>query len=129
VKICLMLACLAQAAFAQTTPPPSNQPAVTPDPPYEAKLIRLAEVLGSVHFLRRLCGDQSTVWRDSMSELIANENSSPDRKAKLTASFNHGYRSYGGVYLHCTPSATEALKKFMAEGEALTLDISARYGN
>lgn len=105
------------------------QSAAPPDPPYEAKLMRLAEVLGSVHFLRRLCGDQSTSWRDSMGELIENEVPTPERKAKLTASFNHGYRSYDGVYLRCTDAATTALSLYMREGEALTLDISTRYGN
>ncbi len=102
---------------------------VSPDPPYEAKLERLAEVLGSLHFLRRLCGEQSPIWRDSMGELIENEVPTAERKARLTASFNHGYRSFDGVYLRCTASATEALNKFMSEGEALTLDISTRYGN
>lgn len=99
------------------------------DPPYEAKLERLAEVLGSLHFLRRLCGEQSTVWRDSMGELIANEAPTVERKARLTANFNHGYRSFDGVYMRCTASAADALNKFMSEGEALTLDISTRYGN
>ncbi len=112
---------LASQSQAQTASPP--------DPPYEAKLLRLAEVLGSVHFLRRLCGDQSTVWRDSMGELIENEVPTPERKARLTASFNHGYRSFDGVYLRCTDAATTALSQYMREGEALTLDISTRYGN
>ncbi len=116
--ILLTLAC---QAHGQTTTPP--------DPPYEQKLVRLAEVLGSVHFLRRLCGDQSTVWRDSMGELIENEVPTPERKAKLTASFNHGYRSFDGVYLRCTDAASTALSQYMREGEALTLDISTRYGN
>ena len=105
------------------------QTAVTPDPPYEAKLMRLAEVLGSLHFLRRLCGEQSAMWRDSMGELIENEVPTPERKARLTASFNHGYRSFDGVYLRCTDAAATALSQYMSEGEALTLDISTRYGN
>ena len=105
------------------------QQAVTPDPPYQVKLERLAEVLGSIHFLRRLCGEQSTVWRDSMGELIAHEVPTPERRAKLIASFNHGYRSFDGVYVRCNDAAAEALSKFMSEGEALTLDVSTRYGN
>lgn len=113
------------AAVAQS----NAQTAAPPDPPYEAKLVRLAEVLGSVHFLRRLCGEQSTVWRDSMSELIENEVPTAERRAKLTASFNHGYRSFDGIYQRCTDAAATALSQYMREGEALTLDISTRYGN
>ena len=104
------------------------QEILTPDPPYQAKLERLAEVLGSIHFLRRLCGEESMVWRDSMGELIENEVPSADRKARLTASFNHGYRSFDGVYTRCTDAASIALGKFMAEGESLTQDIATRYG-
>ena len=122
---CTCTAALALALASQV----QAQTVAPPDPPYEAKLERLAEVLGSVHFLRRLCGDQSTVWRDSMGELIENEVPTPERKAKLTASFNHGYRSFDGVYLRCTDAASAALSQYMREGEALTLDISTRYGN
>jgi uncharacterized protein (TIGR02301 family) len=117
--VCLLTA--ATGAGAQT--------AAAPDPPYEAKLVRLAEVLGSIHFLRHLCGDQSLVWRQSMGDLIENEVPTPERKARLTASFNHGYRSFDGVYLRCTDAAATALSQYMREGEALTLDISTRYGN
>ncbi len=112
-----------------TTSVLNAQQAITPDPPYQAKLERLAEVLGSIHFLRRLCGEQSTVWRDSMGELIENEVPTPERRARLTASFNHGYRSFDGVYMRCTDAAAEALSRFMSEGEALTLDVATRYGN
>ena len=87
---------------------------LAPDPPYEAKLERLAEVLGSVHYLRRLCGEQSTVWRESMGELIENEVHSRNGKPRLTASFNHGYRSFDGVYLRCTDAAADALSKYHA---------------
>ena len=119
----------AVVCLCNTTTVVKAQQAVTTDPPYQAKLERLAEVLGSIHFLRRLCGEQSTVWRESMGELIENEVPTPERRARLTASFNHGYRSFDGVYVRCTDAAAEALSKFMSEGEALTLDVSTRYGN
>lgn len=124
---------LASVSAAAESPPvkeePVKQEAAAPDPPYQAKLERLAEVLGSVHFLRRLCGDQSAVWRDAMAELITNEAPPAERKARLTASFNHGYRSFEGVYTRCTDAAGQALSNFMAEGESLTHDIATRYGN
>ncbi len=111
----------APAATAQTVP--------SVDPPYNQKLLRLSEVLGSVHFLRNLCGESGTQWRDSMNELLVSEKPSSERKAQLTASFNHGYRSFDGVYVRCTPSAIDALGRFMKEGALLSEDISTRYGN
>jgi uncharacterized protein (TIGR02301 family) len=109
--------------------PGAGQTVLVPDPPYHQKLLRLSEILGSVHFLRNLCGESGTSWRDVMNDLIVSEKPTNERKAQLTASFNHGFRSFDGVYLRCTPSATDALSRFMKEGEELSEDISTRYGN
>jgi uncharacterized protein (TIGR02301 family) len=97
--------------------------------PYNTKLIRLAEILGSVHYLRNLCGEISTDWRDRMSDLVASENPPPERKAAMIASFNHGYRSFDSVHLRCTTAAITALDRFMTEGETLSEEIALRYEN
>lgn len=99
------------------------------DPPYESKLSRLAEVLGSVHYLRTLCGDKSLAWRKSMEELLAAENPPPDRRARLIARFNHGYRAFDGVHQQCTETAGTALERYMVEGEKLADEIASRYAN
>jgi uncharacterized protein (TIGR02301 family) len=112
---------LVQAGMGQTI--------LVPDPPYHQKLLRLSEVLGSVHFLRNLCGEGGTFWRDAMNDLLVSERPTNERKAQLTASFNHGFRSFNGVYVRCTPSAIDALSRFMKEGAELSEDISTRYGN
>ena len=96
---------------------------------FEQPLMRLAEVLGSLHYLRNLCGETGNQWRDEMERLLASENPQPERRARFVASFNRGYRSFDGVYVACTPSATEAISRYMKEGEALTRDIATRYGN
>lgn len=97
--------------------------------PYEAKLVRLSEILGSVHFLRNLCGEQGTTWRDAMAKIIETEKPDEERKAKLTAAFNHGFRSYDTVYTRCTAQAGEAINRFMSEGEKIADEIVSRYGN
>jgi uncharacterized protein (TIGR02301 family) len=97
--------------------------------PFEQPLLRLAEVLGSLHYLRNLCGETGDQWRREMEQLLAIENPGPERRARFIASFNRGYRSFDGVYVSCTPSATEAIARYMKEGEALSRDIAARYGN
>ncbi|AWC24761.1 hypothetical protein CO731_04252 [Aminobacter sp. MSH1] len=104
-------------------------PARAVEAPFEPGLLRLAEVLGSLHFLRNLCGEKGTQWRGEMEKLLQAENPSPERRARFIASFNRGYRSFDGTYTACTPSATEAIGRYMKEGEALSRDIASRYGN
>ena len=104
-------------------------PAHATEAPFEPGLMRLAEVLGSLHFLRNLCGEKGDQWRTEMEKLIDSENPDPERRARFIASFNRGYRSFGGTYTQCTASATEAISRYMKEGETLTRDIASRYGN
>jgi uncharacterized protein (TIGR02301 family) len=84
--------------------------------PYDEKLLRLSEILGAVHFLRELCGGtDGQLWRERMRELLDAEGSSALRKAKLSRSFNTGYRSYSRTYSSCTASAQTAIVRFMGE--------------
>lgn len=104
-------------------------PAPAAEAPFQPRLLRLAEVLGSLHYLRNLCGEEGTQWRDEMQKLIDAENPAADLRARYVASFNRGYRSYEGTYVKCTASATEAIARFMKEGEELSRDIAVRFGN
>ena len=85
--------------------------------PYDDKLLRLSEILGAVHYLRELCGaNDGQTWRERMKELMDTEGSSALRRARLTRSFNNGYRSYSRTYSACSPSAQTAIGRFLAEG-------------
>jgi uncharacterized protein (TIGR02301 family) len=85
--------------------------------PYDERLMRLSEILGAVHYLRELCGaNDGQAWRDRMRELMDAEGSTALRRAKLTRSFNNGYRSYSRTYNSCTPSAQTAINRFLGEG-------------
>jgi len=85
--------------------------------PYDERLMRLSEILGAVHYLRELCGsNDGQAWRDRMRELMDAEGSTALRRAKLTRSFNNGYRSYSRTYNSCTPSAQTAIARFLTEG-------------
>ena len=97
--------------------------------PFENQLIRLAEILGSLHYLRNLCGESSHEWRDRMQALLDAEDPDEERRARFVASFNRGYRTFEGTYTTCTDSAVEAISRYMKEGEALTRDTATRYGN
>lgn len=114
------------AAFSMAALPPQARAA---EAPFERSLVRLAEILGSLHFLRNLCGEPGEKWRGEMEKLLEAENPDPARRAKFIASFNRGYRSYAGTYTSCTASATAAISRYMKEGEALTREVATRYGN
>jgi uncharacterized protein (TIGR02301 family) len=107
----------------------SAGPARAAEAPFEGSLMRLAEILGSLHFLRNLCGEEGAQWRGEMEKLLEAEKPDAARRAKFIASFNRGYRSFEGAYAKCTPSATEAIARYMKEGETLTREVAGRYGN
>jgi len=111
--------------------PKAEAPAVAEKPaPYDPKLMRLAEILGSVSYLRNLCKGSESEWRDMMRELLGEETTNePQRAARLTAAFNRGYRSFAATYVKCTPQAIAAEEAYRAEGATLATEITARYGN
>lgn len=109
--------------------PAGTERAAAVEAPFDPGLMRLAEVLGSLHFLRNLCGESGHRWREQMEKLLEAENPEPERRARFIASFNRGYRSFEGTYVSCTASATEAIGRYMKEGEKLSRDITARFGN
>ena len=45
-------------------------PARAAEAPYERQLLRLAEVLGSVHYRRNLCGEAGKDWRERIETLL-----------------------------------------------------------
>ena len=109
--VALFLLCVGTPVLAQPTLGAADSR------PYDERLMRLSEILGAVHYLRELCGaNEGQVWRDRMKELMDAEGSSALRRAKLTRSFNNGYRSYSRTYNSCTASAQTAINRFLAEG-------------
>ncbi len=89
--------------------------------PYDEKLLRLAELLGAIHYLRELCSaEDGQLWRNRMRDLIKAEGSTALRRARLTRSFNQGYRSYSRTYISCTPSAQTTIARFLKEGSELS---------
>ncbi|MGI9402588.1 MAG: TIGR02301 family protein [Rhizobiaceae bacterium] len=99
-------------------------------PAYDSQMMRLAEILGALHYLRDLCGaEENQLWRDEMQEMLAKENPSRERRLKLTSRFNRGFRSYQEIYRECTPSAAEAANRYLRQGTRIAADIPGRYGN
>jgi uncharacterized protein (TIGR02301 family) len=98
------------------------------DPPYETELMRLAEILGALHYLRPLCGaSDGSLWRDQMQALLEAEVQDGERERRFIERFNQGYRGFSSVYLRCTPAAEEALARYVDEGGALIRSVTTRY--
>ena len=98
--------------------------------PYDGDLERLAEILGSLHYLRNVCGaNEGPKWRNQMQALIDAEALDGERKRKIVASFNRGYRVFQQTYRTCTPAADIAIRRYLDEGARISRDITARYAN
>jgi uncharacterized protein (TIGR02301 family) len=107
-------------------PPPAPEP---PPPPYEKELLRLSEILGSLTFLRTLCGERDAAeWRRRMEAILETEGSSAGRRERLAGAFNRGYRGFALTYRVCTPNAQAAVARYVQEGETLSRALAGRYG-
>ncbi|PCI04431.1 MAG: TIGR02301 family protein [Hyphomicrobiales bacterium] len=119
-------------AFAQTaktnTPTPKPRIDVLP-PAYDDQMMRLAEILGALHYLRALCdSNEEQLWREKMTFLIANEEPTDERKARLIANFNKGFRGFREIYRECTPTAVTAANRYLKQGARVSAEIPDRYG-
>ena len=105
-------------------PPPIDSP-----PPYEPQLLRLAQMMGALAFLRDLCGDgDGKVFHDKMTALLEAEARGQSRKETLAGAYNRSFRDYEIAYRACTPSARELVARFLEETARLTADVANRYG-
>lgn len=98
--------------------------------PYESDLQRISEILGALHYLRDICGArEGQAWRNEMQALVDAEAPSGERRERLIASFNRGYRGFQQTYRTCTPAADYAIRRYLEEGSKIARDITARYAN
>ena len=98
--------------------------------PYEGDLQRLSEILGALHYLRDICGArEGQTWRNEMQARVDAEAPSGERRERLVASFNRGYRGFQQTYRTCTPAADYAIRRYLEEGSKIARDITARYAN
>ena len=115
----LVLACIAVPARAQDAAAP-----------FDGDLQRLAEILGTLHYLRGVCGsNEGNKWRNQMQALIDAETPSGERRARMIAGFNRGYNGFQQTYRTCTPAAQVAIRRYIDEGSKISRDLTARYAN
>jgi len=98
--------------------------------PFDNDLQRLAEILGTLHYLRGICGsNEGAKWRNEMQALIDAETPAGDRRARMIAGFNRGYNGFQQTYRTCTPAAFVAIRRYIEEGSRISRDLTARYAN
>lgn len=126
-RLYIVAALAAALAFAPVGGPARAQAAVAP---FDGSLQRLAEILGALHYLRNICGaNEGQKWRDEMQSLVNAEAPSGDRRLRMIASFNRGYRGYQQSYRTCTPAAELVIRRYLEEGSKIAREMTARYAN
>jgi uncharacterized protein (TIGR02301 family) len=98
--------------------------------PFDNDLQRFAEILGTLHYLRGICGsNEGNKWRSEMQALLDAETPSGERRARMIAGFNRGYNGFQQTYRTCTPAASVAIRRYIDEGLKISRDLTARYAN
>jgi uncharacterized protein (TIGR02301 family) len=119
----------AAIASASSTPPPAQAPAAAPPQPYEAQLLRLAELMGALTYLRDLCRDgDGAAFRDRFAKLMDVEAPTPERKEALAGAFNRGFSDYELTHRICTPSAKDTIALYLDETQKIAHFVATRYG-
>lgn len=123
----------AQQAASRTPPAKAPAPPVVqpdpPAPPYEPDLLRLAEIMGSLAYLREVCGGRDApAWRDRMVALVEAEGRVPSRRDRLTEAYNRGFRAYATIHRTCLPATEEASVRLARDGERLSRTLAGRFG-
>ena len=67
--------------------------------------------------------------RDEVQSLIDAEAPSGERRRRIVARFNSGYRGFEQTYRTCTPAADLAIRRYLDEGAKIAREITARYAN
>jgi uncharacterized protein (TIGR02301 family) len=119
----------AESTAPKPAPAPASAPAAEPPPPYQPQLLRLAEIMGALAYLRDLCGyGDGAQFRTRMAGLLEAQGSSESQRDLLAGAYNRGFEDYEITYRACTPAAEEIVSNFLAEMARLAGDVANRYG-
>jgi uncharacterized protein (TIGR02301 family) len=109
--------------------PGATEAAPEERPLYEGQMLRLAEILGALSYLRNICqARDAPQWQQKMKALIDAEAVTQEDRERLAGAYNRGFNGYALTYRRCNDSAEMAIARFLAEGERLATAISTRYG-
>lgn len=116
-------------AASKAAPGAPSPPAPSTAPPYEAQLLRMAEMMGALAYLRDLCGaNDGAQFRSKMKSLLGAEGVSESERDLLAGAYNRGFEGYRLNYRTCTPAAGEIVARYLAETARLAAEVASRYG-
>ena len=119
----------ASAPKAAQAPPAASAPVPAPAPPYEPQLLRLAEMMGALAFLRDLCGEgDGASFRAKMGALVNADGVSESQRDLLAGAYNKGFQDYETTYRACTPNAHLVMSRYLSETTKLAAELAGRYG-
>jgi len=97
---------------------------------FQNGLMRLAEILGSIHHLRNICGaNDGPLWRNKMIDMINAANLAPSARKKIITHFNDAYYSARTRYPDCTNDAARKANQLFDEGHRLAKRLSSNRKN
>src|SRR3954451_24808164 len=80
--------------------------------PFDGNLQRLGEILGALPYLRNICGaNEGPTWRNEMKPLVDAETPGGDRRARMIATSNRGYRGFPQTSGNGAPSADVVIRR------------------
>lgn len=92
------------------------------------ELVRLSEILGSLHHLRGNClRSEHNEWQQSYQRLLRLQNPGTGLKHEMNQAFNSGYNYYHRNYPSCDPNAAQVARDLAREGERLSKTLMIEY--
>jgi uncharacterized protein (TIGR02301 family) len=92
---------------------------------WEQNLLDLSEILGTMHYLGRLCGSPyDQLWRDRMIVLLEEQAATGERYLRLVSRFNEGHDGTRRWYDRCSPAARFKIEQTSLLGDNLIVWFS-----
>ncbi len=92
---------------------------------HQTRLVRMAEVMGGLHYLRGICDkEDNQVWRGNMMRLLDLEQPPQDVRERMVSRFNSYFDREQKSFSTCNRKATREIKKLAGEGQQLTSELS-----
>jgi len=92
---------------------------------HSARLVRIAEIMGGLHYLRGICDKENNqVWRGNMLRLLDLEQPPQDVRERMVSRFNSYFDREKRSYSTCNRKTTREIKRLAGEGQQLTSELT-----
>ncbi|MBI1262663.1 MAG: TIGR02301 family protein [Rhizobiales bacterium] len=94
---------------------------------YQAGLVRMAEILGSIHHLRSICTlNEGSMWRGKMIDMLGMIEGPKSQRDVLISHFNDYYFRAERRFPVCTSAAAIEANRLFREAESLARRLEAQ---